>query len=188
MAARKKPQGARLRDKQMGVALPHELRARLEKASTAAGISIAEEIRRRLERSYKEDDFYASRPDLRKLALMVQLMARMAENATGDKWNEHDETGMLLSLAIKKHLELHGAADEDDYVDEIEVCEAMQRKGMKKSYEPKWLAEQIESRAHFQIHGQPWDFDAAEAREDEMREREHENALRRMTPEEREQA
>jgi hypothetical protein len=177
------PPSRGLRGNQIAVAVIGPLRERLIAEATVRGISIAEEVRQRLEASYKEEDFYASRPDLRELVKMVLTMARMAEQATGEKWNEDDATGYLLQLAITRHLELHGA----DEVDEIETTEAFQRRGIKKSYKAESLAEMIETIAHFQSHGQPVDYEASIAREREMHERAQQNLMRGLTPEEREQ-
>jgi hypothetical protein len=179
------PPSRGLRGNQIAVAVPDDLRERLIAESTVRGISVAEEVRQRLDRSFEEDDFYASRPDLRELVAMVITMARMVERATGEKWNEHDATGYLLQLAITRHLEIHGAEE----VDEIETTEAFQRgsKGIKKSYKPEFLAEMIESIAHFRSHGQRPDYEAAKARELETLEKAHQDQLRRLTPEEREQ-
>jgi hypothetical protein len=143
----------------MGVAIPDDLRERLIAESTVRGVSIAEEIRRRLENSYKEDDFYASRPDLRELVLMVLNLASMAEQATGRNWNEDDATGYLLGLAINRHLERHGAEE----VEEIETTEKFQSKGDRKSHNPALLAEMIESIAHLMSQDRTPDYDAFRA-------------------------
>jgi hypothetical protein len=167
-----------LRGNQIAVAVPDPLRERLIAESTVKGISVAEEVRQKLDASYKEDDFYASRPDLRELVTMVVTLAHMAEQATGEKWNEDEATGYLLQLAVARHLAIHGAAE----VDEIETTEAFQRGGkggIKKSYKPEFLAEMIESIAHFRSHGQPPDFEASKAREREALQ----DRLRRLTAE-----
>jgi hypothetical protein len=100
----------------------------------------------------------------------------MVEQTTGEKWKEHDAIGYLLHLAVTRHLEIHGAEE----VDEIETTEAFRRDGkrIEKSYKPEFMAEMIESIAHFKCHGQRPDFEASRAREREMFEKADQNRLR----------
>jgi hypothetical protein len=102
---------ARDHQKQLGVLLPPELRARLETAATEAGHSIAEEIRQRVERTFEKDDFDYRRPDIGLLSNRIVIMMMMAERLTGRRWNEHPAVTQALKLAIGSVLQHHGADD-----------------------------------------------------------------------------
>jgi hypothetical protein len=95
--------------KQIAIAIPDDLRARIEAAATTQDHSIAEEIRRRLERTFEADD--DPRPDIRLLSSQITLMTIMAERLTGRRWDEHPAVTQALKIAIGLLLQRHGADD-----------------------------------------------------------------------------
>lgn len=93
------PRGSQ--QKQIGVALPDEVRARVEAAATKAGHSIAEEIRQRLERTFRDD---AIDPKTRQLMLAILLLADFVEFQTGHNWFSHPAATSIMKLAIDARL------------------------------------------------------------------------------------
>src|SRR5262249_15593412 len=101
------------RQKQMGVALPDDLRAKLDAAAVESGISLAEEIRRRLERSFTQDaNEKAQDPKTRELADDVM---RLAEAITyqakheGDRswvWHSNAATHAALAEALRTWMDI----------------------------------------------------------------------------------
>jgi hypothetical protein len=89
--------------KQMKVALPDDLRARLDAASERSGRSVAEEIRARVEQSFARDVVadVATRDLLENVALMPAEIAR----ETGANWYQHAGAHEILTLAIPLWLE-----------------------------------------------------------------------------------
>ena len=88
--------------KQMKVALPDELRARLDAASKKSGRSVAEEIRARVEASFTRDAV-VDKPT-RDLHEGVALMAAEIALETGANWHEHAGAHETLEWAIKMRL------------------------------------------------------------------------------------
>jgi hypothetical protein len=93
------PRGSR--QKQMGVALPDDIRAQVEAAAERAGHSIAEEIRQRLERTFQEDAIPAQ---TRVLMLEIKLLAGLIEIETGREWTSHPATTSVMKHAIDARL------------------------------------------------------------------------------------
>ena len=88
--------------KQMKVALPDDLRARLDAASEKSGRSVAEEIRARVEQSFTRDAV-ADKPT-RDFLEGVALMAAEIELETGANWYKHAGAHETLEWAIKMRL------------------------------------------------------------------------------------
>jgi hypothetical protein len=86
--------------RQMGVALPADLRQKLEAASEAADHSIAEEIRVRLERSFEGDQ------QTRIMADAVALIAAEVEKETGAVWHKHAGSWEMFAEALVTRLDL----------------------------------------------------------------------------------
>jgi plasmid stability protein len=74
-----------MKQKQLKVSLPDELRARLDAASAKSGRSVAEEIRSRVEASFAEAADQPTHDFLRGVALMAAEIAR----ETGAVWHKH---------------------------------------------------------------------------------------------------
>ena len=89
--------------KQMKVALPEELRARLDAASEKSGRSVAEEIRARVEASFTRDAV-VDKPT-RDLHEGVALMAAEIELETGANWHQHAGAHEVLAQAIRARLD-----------------------------------------------------------------------------------
>jgi hypothetical protein len=88
--------------KQMKVALPDHLRARLNAASEKSGRSIAEEIRARVEQSFTRDA--VADTATRDFLEGVALMAAEIERETGANWHQHAGAHETLEWAIKFRL------------------------------------------------------------------------------------
>ena len=88
--------------KQMKVALPDDLRARLDNASKKSGRSVAEEIRSRVEASLARDA--VADTATRDLVEGVALMAAEIERETGAAWHKHAGAHETLEWAIKFRL------------------------------------------------------------------------------------
>jgi hypothetical protein len=91
--------------KQVSVALPADVRDRLEAAATTAGHSIAEEIRRRLERGFEDDDVAAERTDITRLMEQIGAMACLAELVTGNRWSTDAASAGLVLLGLAKFVQ-----------------------------------------------------------------------------------
>jgi hypothetical protein len=114
--------------KQVAIALPSEVRERLEKAAEAAGLSFSEEIRRRLIASFAgpEED-----SDVRRLQGDVARFAEAVEHETGQDWTSHGGAARALQAAISARLGRRYGANEPakfgrgisttDYVDYADV-------------------------------------------------------------------
>jgi hypothetical protein len=89
--------------KQMKVALPEELRARLDAASEKSGRSVAEEIRARVEASFTRDAV-VDKPT-RDLFEGLALLPAEVEFETGAAWHEHAGAHETLTQAIISRLE-----------------------------------------------------------------------------------
>ena len=102
--------------KQMGVALPDDLRAELAAASAAANISIAEEIRRRLETSFEND---ARDYETRALVIFAIWIANDITAQTGAVWHATQKGRQAVAAGIRLYLEtmmppvVPGAAADD---------------------------------------------------------------------------
>jgi hypothetical protein len=83
------------------IALPDDLRARLDAASAKSGQSVASEIRHRIEASFAREA--ADRPT-RDLIEGVARMAAEIERETGSTWHEHAGAFETLEWAIKFRL------------------------------------------------------------------------------------
>jgi hypothetical protein len=101
------------RQKQMGVALPGDLRAKLDAAAAESGISLAEEIRRRLERSFTQDaDEKTQDPKTRELANDVMWLADAITYQVrheGDRpraWHSNATTHVALAEALRTWLDI----------------------------------------------------------------------------------
>jgi hypothetical protein len=90
--------------KQMKVALPDDLRARLDAASEKSGRSVAEEIRARVEQSFTRDAV-VDKPT-RDFLEGVALMAAEIELETGAAWHKHAGAHGVLTQAILSRLEV----------------------------------------------------------------------------------
>jgi hypothetical protein len=89
--------------KQMKVALPDDLRARLDAASEKSGRSVAEEIRARVEASFTRD--VVDKPT-RDFLDGVALMPAEIELETGAAWHKHAGAHETLKQAILARLEV----------------------------------------------------------------------------------
>jgi hypothetical protein len=95
-----------IKQKQMGVALPDEMRMRLEASAAKAGHSVGEEIRQRINRTLREDNLG---PHTSSLLFEIGKLAAMAMTQTGFFWHEHPATARILQLAISARLARYGA-------------------------------------------------------------------------------
>jgi hypothetical protein len=89
------------KQKQMGVALPEDLRKMLEDACAGTNRSIAEEIRDRLWRTFKED--WIGEP-LRNFMTDVGILASLTQMQTGHDWRTHPAASAVLRHAINARL------------------------------------------------------------------------------------
>jgi hypothetical protein len=89
--------------KQMKVALPDDLRGRLDAASAKSGRSVAEEIRTRLETSF-ERDVDADQPT-RDVVEAVAAMAAETELEMGSAWHKDASAHFVFVEAILNRLE-----------------------------------------------------------------------------------
>jgi hypothetical protein len=87
--------------RQIGVALPDEMRDLLENAAKGAGHSIAEEIRKRLERTFEEESIDE---DTRNLLNAIKLLAYLILFQTGRSWHEHPAAASVMRHAIDARL------------------------------------------------------------------------------------
>jgi hypothetical protein len=94
-----RPKGPR--QKQMGVALPDDLRRLLEDACAGIDKSIAEEIRDRLWRTFQED---AIGKPLRNLMAEMAMLAFMTEWQTGQDCRTHPGANAVLRHALNAWL------------------------------------------------------------------------------------
>jgi hypothetical protein len=88
--------------KQLKVALPDALRARLEAASAESKRSLADEIRARVEASFAQ----AADPPTHDFAWGVAAMATEIERETGAAWHKHAGAHEKLKDAILSRLEV----------------------------------------------------------------------------------
>ena len=89
--------------KQMKVALPDDLRARLDAASEKSGRSVAEEIRARVEQSFTRDAV-VDKPT-RDFLEGVALMAAEIELETGAAWHKHAGAHEVFVQAVVSRLD-----------------------------------------------------------------------------------
>jgi len=87
--------------KQLKVALPDDLRARLDAASEKSGRSVADEIRTRVERSLELD---AIDKPTRDFIVGIALMPAEIERETGAAWHKHAGAWLALRQAILSRL------------------------------------------------------------------------------------
>jgi hypothetical protein len=66
--------------KQLKISLPEELRAQLDQASAASGVSVAEEIRRRIEASFEQDGIDPATRELQDYIVRLAVMVRLQTN------------------------------------------------------------------------------------------------------------
>src|SRR5262249_43125831 len=90
--------------RQMGVSLPGDLRAQLEKASEAAGISLAEEIRQRVERTFKEDAAMAADPITHELTTGIANLADTIRLDLATAWYAHSFSHDAFAAAVAQRL------------------------------------------------------------------------------------
>jgi hypothetical protein len=83
------------------IALPDELRAQLDAASTKSGASVAEEIRRRVEVSFTQED--VDKPT-RNFLHGLALMPAEIELETGAAWHKHAGAWAVFREAILRRL------------------------------------------------------------------------------------
>src|SRR5262249_41372065 len=97
------------KQKQIPVALPPDLRASLDAAAIAAGISVGEEIRRRF-RALEVD------PATRELVDAILHFAAQSREVIGADWFAHPAAADYLMAAIEYHLKNRtpGAAPESE--------------------------------------------------------------------------
>ena len=88
--------------KQLKVALPDDLRARLETASSRSGRSLADEIRARVEASFAQE---AVDKPTRDFLEGVALMPAEIELETGAAWHKHAGAHAVFTQAILSRLE-----------------------------------------------------------------------------------
>src|SRR6516162_5598102 len=129
----------RPRQKQMGVALPDELRKQLEDASASNGLSIAEEIRRRLERTFEED----AKPEDRALMEDVLNLAYWVRMQTGHHWHEHPRANEIMRYAVEAAIKRSGGDDEDREFDPTKMPHPQGRPV--KSDDPKAIGSGLEA-------------------------------------------
>lgn len=89
--------------KQLKVALPDDLRSKLENAAEASGRSLADEVRRRLEESFARDLAYDAATD--ECIRAVPDLAALVSVATGHKWHQHAAAHWAFRSAIKAWLQ-----------------------------------------------------------------------------------
>jgi hypothetical protein len=89
--------------RQMGVALPDDLKAQLEQTAREAGHSIAEEIRQRLEASFAVTSSVP--PRTLELVRTIATLDAVLMRATGRKWHEHPAAFSVFEQAIALHFE-----------------------------------------------------------------------------------
>jgi hypothetical protein len=131
--------------KQLGVALPPDLRTRLEAASATAGKSIADEIRQRVRRTFEDDDFAHAWPATERLLNTIAVMTLLASLTTGKRWDEDPATAYLLQLALVAQLDRRGAKE----CAEIVPSEKFRRDGLVASTDPRVIAIALETLADF---------------------------------------
>lgn len=93
------------KQRQFPVALPDEVRERLEAAAKASERSLAEEIRRRLNKSFEADTHDEQTRDL---AYAVIWMAEELGRQTGRPWHSTRKSRSALAVAIEHWLEISG--------------------------------------------------------------------------------
>jgi hypothetical protein len=132
--------------KQLKIALPDDLRAKLDEAAGNSGRSLAEEIRSRVERTFQQEGGSPpARPDIAELRKRILALVAMVEFATKKKWNEHPATAYLLELTIGKFLQRrYGTA----VIDRIATSEEFMREGISASEHPTEIAARIEAYVH----------------------------------------
>jgi hypothetical protein len=93
------------KQRQLAVALPAEIRDRLQMAADTAGHSLAEEIRRRIERTLRED---ALGPDLRELLADVAWLAYEIDRQVGisSSWCALPKANDALAEALRARLQM----------------------------------------------------------------------------------
>jgi plasmid stability protein len=90
------------KQRQFAVALPPDIRDRLQIEAAAAGHSLAEEIRRRLNRTFYEDSFDARTREL--AADLVQIAEAIAREKTFS-WYSHEKANDTLAAAFTTWLD-----------------------------------------------------------------------------------
>ena len=87
--------------RQMGVALPDDLREQLQLAADAAGHSVAAEIRKRVERTFNED---AIDPVMRELIGGILTTALSIELDLVGSWHAHPAVHRAFAAAVAQRL------------------------------------------------------------------------------------
>ena len=131
--------------KQLGGSLSPDLRARLEAASAAAGLSIAEEIRRRLERTFEQDNFAQAWPASERLLGTLTALTILTNLTTGKRWDEDPATAYLLQLALMAQLDRRGAKQSA----EIVPSDTFRHATLVQSTDPVAIAVALEALAEF---------------------------------------
>lgn len=90
------------KQRQLAVALPPDLRSRLEAASAAAGHSLAEEIRARLVQSFNQD---AVDEPTRKLLAAIGRFEGLIRTQSGHAWHAHAGANRTLRHMITARLQ-----------------------------------------------------------------------------------
>jgi hypothetical protein len=88
--------------KQFKVALPDDLRSRLEKAAERSGRSIADEIRKRVEKSFDTD---AAEGPTEALAAAVPELATLVRSDTGSDWHTDPASHCIFGNALAARLQ-----------------------------------------------------------------------------------
>jgi hypothetical protein len=89
------------KQRQMGVALPDDLRQMLEFVSARSGKSIAEEIRNRLWLTFRQDD--VAKP-VKNFMAEIGLLVSLTGRQTGQNWRTHPAANAVLRHAINARL------------------------------------------------------------------------------------
>jgi hypothetical protein len=93
-----------VKQKQLGVSLSEETRARLDAAAEAAGHSTAEEARQRIERTLSQDGLA---PALKELVEDAIALAGLVEVDTGDNWTTDPASHATFKAALLALLDRH---------------------------------------------------------------------------------
>ncbi|SRR6266446_7529267 len=140
------PRGSR--QKQMGVALPDDVRAQVEVAANKAGHSIAEEIRRRLERTFLDDTID---PETRKLTDTIALLAHLVKLQTRHSWFEHPAAASIMKHAIDERLARTKGGDGKAVFNPDELPPTEKRYAALLSDDPQIIGSVLAGIAHFLV-------------------------------------
>jgi hypothetical protein len=108
--------------KQIAIALPDDLRLRIEEAALAGEQSIAAEIRLRLEKSFKAEDDARARPDIADLLGKVATSVELVEQITERPWTDRSAAKLLrhtINTALARYTgpEDEGSSEDEETTD-----------------------------------------------------------------------